>query len=102
MNKLRPVALNLGKDLDVSSKILKDICTDVPDPIMFLLVDAIAGCIRFLLVVGIWVVGIAFCLRTFSLLFFPNLMVYLLETGENVDRLVKIDSAADSGRLFAD
>ncbi len=89
--KLRPVALNLGKDLYVLSKILKGSCTDVPDPRMFLLEDAIAGYVRFLLIVGTWVVGIA--LRLFMNIFFaifPILIVYLLETGENGDRLLLI------------
>ena len=58
---------------------------------MFLLEDAIANSVRFLLIVGIWVVGIAS--RLFKNIFFdifPILMVSLLETGENGDRLLQI------------
>jgi hypothetical protein len=49
INKLRPVAFNFGKYLDVSSKIVKGNCTDVPDTGLLLLDDAITDSFRFLL-----------------------------------------------------
>ena len=57
INKVGPVALNLGKDLDVSPKILRVSCTDVLDPRIFLLEDAIAESVRFLLIIGTWLSG---------------------------------------------
>ena len=62
--------------MDVSSKILRGSCTDVPDSTKFLLQDDNTGSMWLLLIVESWVVGIAFYLRTFSLPFFPLLMVY--------------------------
>ncbi len=47
--KLLPVALKFGKDLDVLSKIVKGSCTDVPDPRLLLLDDAITDSVRLLL-----------------------------------------------------
>jgi hypothetical protein len=40
INKLRPVALNFGKDLLVSSKIQKGSCSVIPDTGLFLLEEA--------------------------------------------------------------
>ena len=40
INKLRPVALNFGKDLLVSSKIKEGSCSLIPDTGLFLLEDA--------------------------------------------------------------
>ncbi len=83
INKLRPVVLNLGKDLLVSYKILKGSCTDVPDPRIFLLEDAIAGSIWFLLIVVTWVVGIAFCLfKNIFFAIFRLLWCTYLETAD--------------------
>jgi hypothetical protein len=41
--------------MDLSSKILKGSCTDVPDPGMLLLHDGISDSVRFLLIEGTWV-----------------------------------------------
>ena len=59
ISKLRPVVLNFGKDLKVSSKILKGSCLAVSDAEMFLLV---VGVISSLLTEGVSVVGIALSL----------------------------------------
>jgi len=62
INKLRPVALNFGKDLLVSSKIKKGSCSLIYDTRLFLLEEATSDSGSYLLTEGAWAVGITLTL----------------------------------------
>ena len=58
INKLRPVELNFGKDLLVSSKIKKVSCSLISDKERFLLEEATSDSGSYLITEGAWEVGI--------------------------------------------
>ena len=66
INKIRPVALNFGKDLLVSSKIKKGSCSLISGTGLFLLEEATSDYGSTLLTEGARVVGITVCSKTVS------------------------------------